>query len=58
MATIVTTYSRLDNKRKDEHGFLRAMVGCDGYVMVRRKGAMPFIMVLEDFEKLPVWLTD
>lgn len=56
--TRVTAYSKGVPERKDEHGLLRPMVACDGYVMVRRKGAMPFVMALDDFEKLPEWLTD
>jgi hypothetical protein len=54
----ITIYEKTAPKRKDQHGLLRPMVECDGYVMVRRPGAMPFIIPLKEFENMPIWLTD
>lgn len=40
--------------RRDGHGLLRLVAQAEGYVMVRRKGAVPFVMAAEDWMALPV----
>jgi hypothetical protein len=38
--------------RRDQHGVMRMMAVADGYVMVRRPGALPFVMSREDWMAL------
>lgn len=39
--------------RFDRHGEIRLMVECDGYVMARRPGRIPFCISRNDWDNLP-----
>jgi hypothetical protein len=41
------------NIRQDRTGPLRLMASAEGYVMVRRPGAMPFVIAEKDWLSLP-----
>ena len=44
--------------RQDKHGRLEIMGHARGYVMVRRSGAMPFVMTVKEWLALPEWKPD
>lgn len=44
---------KLSERRYDLNGELRLMAKADGYVMVRHPGAMPFVLPLKVWDRLP-----
>lgn len=40
--------------RRDQHGLLRQVKPSEGYVIVRRKGAAPFVASQKDWDALPI----
>jgi hypothetical protein len=40
--------------RYDKHGRIRLMAEADGYVMVRRPRAYPFVLSRKEFDALPL----
>ena len=45
--------SKPKEERQDRHGVIRLMAEANGWVMVRRPGAMPFTMMRKEWDKLP-----
>lgn len=49
----MTKRRKILERRFDRYGELRLMVEAGGYVMVRRKGAMPFVISWREWAELP-----
>jgi len=49
---------RTGERRHDTTGPIRCMADAQAYVMVRRPGAMPFVMTKPDWVALPLFVVE
>lgn len=47
-----TTYPTVPLEREDQYGTFRLMAYAEGYVMARRKGGMPFVLTVEEWNAI------